>query len=263
MTAEQLAAHIVETPCVEWVGQSLAAELPAGVRVDAKLELLQRSGTFKFRSALAHVLQMTPDQRRHGVTAMSAGNHAIAVACAARIAGIHAKVVMQSSANPARVSMARAYGAEILMAPDGETGFAMIEDISRAEKRTIIPPFEGRTTALGTATLGLELMRQAPDLDAVFIAIGGGGLAGGVASIIKLISPACRIIGVEPENAAVMTRSIASGRADNDRCGEYHSRQPRAAHDPSICIFPLQGLRRRDRACQRRRVAACDADNLR
>ena len=142
---------------------------------------------------------------------MSAGNHAIAVAWAARQLGVSAKVVMQASANPARVAAARAHGAEVLTAADGPTGFALAEQIAADEGRTFIHPFEGERTALGTATVGLELVEQAPGLDAVIVAIGGGGLAGGAATAIKLLSPACRIFGVEPEGADSMHRSFAAG----------------------------------------------------
>jgi threonine dehydratase len=178
--------------------------------VTFKLELLQRTGTFKIRGALSNMLQLSADQRHRGVTAVSAGNHAIAVACAASILNLSAKVVMLATASPARIAAARAHGAEVLIAENGPAGFELANHIAAVEGRTFIHPFEGKHTALGTATLGLEFAEQAPNLDALIVAIGGGGLAAGVASAFKLLQPACRIYGVEPTGADTMHRSFAA-----------------------------------------------------
>jgi threonine dehydratase len=142
---------------------------------------------------------------------VSAGNHAIAAAYAAKTLGATAKVVMMGSANPARVAACRALGAEVVMAPDGRTAFEMVEAIARDEGRSFIHPFEGPYTAMGTATLGAEWLEQVPDLDAVIIAIGGGGLCGGASAAIKLLKPDCLVLGVEPTGSDTMTRSFAQG----------------------------------------------------
>lgn len=134
-TLALIAPHIVETPVVEWSGPEMRAILPGSGRVHAKLELFQRSGTFKARGALSNVLRLNAEQLRAGVTAMSAGNHAIAVAHAAKAAGTSAKVVMQRSANPARVDLARALGAEIPMAEDGPSGFEPMATMSTSRTR--------------------------------------------------------------------------------------------------------------------------------
>ncbi len=118
---------------------------------------------------------------------------------------------MIASANPLRVALCRSHGAEIVFAPDAHAGFAMVERIAAEEGRTFIHPFEGRTTALGTATLGLELCEQLPGLQAVIVPIGGGGLCAGVASAVKLLAPQCEVIGVEPFGADSMYRSFAAG----------------------------------------------------
>jgi threonine dehydratase len=211
-TATALAPYVSRTPVHRWQGPELAGFL-GDSEVWLKLELFQQSGSFKARGVVANLLAMTPDERRRGVTAMSAGNHAIAVAWATQRFGIHAKVVMQASANPARVALARAFGAEVLIAADGPTGFALAEQIARDEGRLFIHPFAGPLTAIGTASVGLEFCEQAPELDAVLIAIGGGGLAGGAARAIKLLWPGCRVYGVEPEGADSMFRSFAAGSA--------------------------------------------------
>lgn len=210
--ATQLAPYIDRTPILRWRGPLIEALLGSNTETLVKLELFQRSGTFKVRGALTNLLALSDQQRARGVTAVSAGNHAIAVACASAMLGIDAKVVMQSSANPVRIAAARAYGAEVIIGGDGPSSFARAEQIARDEGRTFIHPFDGKGVALGTGTLGLELMRDAGRLDALILPVGGGGLAGGVATMVKTVQPDCLIFGVEPEGADSMTRSFAAGR---------------------------------------------------
>ena len=200
-----------ETPAHRWRSPLLDAHLGRQSAVFLKLEVFQRTGTFKARGALLNALALDAGARKRGVTAVSAGNHAIAVAFAAQRMGTSAKVVMMRGANPFRVSQVRAYGAELVQVPDVHTAFETVAAIERDEGRAFIHPFEGRTTVLGSATLGLELARQAPELDAVIVPIGGGGLCAGVATAIKAAQPACRVYGVEPEGADTMHRSFAAG----------------------------------------------------
>ncbi len=209
-TRELLAPHILRTPIHTWAGRELEARL-ADTEVVLKLELFQHTGTFKARGALSVVLRLAADARARGLTAVSAGNHAIATAYAARKVGTSAKVVMLGSANPARIAACRAYGAEVLLAPDGRSAFDLAARLEREEGRTFVHPFEGVHTALGAATLGAEWLEQAGRLDAVIVPIGGGGLCGGVASAIKLAQPDCLVFGVEPTGADTMTRSFAQG----------------------------------------------------
>ncbi|HYY53364.1 MAG TPA: pyridoxal-phosphate dependent enzyme, partial [Myxococcales bacterium] len=131
-----------------------------------------------------------------------------------RVLGTTAKVVMPRNANPARVEGCRAYGAEVVLVDDVHAAFARVKEIEAQEGRTFVHPFEGELTALGTATLGLELCAQAPDLDAVIVPIGGGGLCAGVASAVKQLSPRTQVFGVEPEGADTMHRSFRSGRPE-------------------------------------------------
>ncbi len=205
-----LAMRIVRTPVHVLRGPEIDTALGRDTTVFAKLELFQHTGTFKARGALLNALALTAEQRQRGVTAISAGNHAIAVAFAAREVGTHAKVVMIATANPLRIELCQAFGAAIEIAPDAHAGFARVREIE-AEGRTLIHPFEGRTTALGTATLGAELCAQVPDLEAVIVPIGGGGLCAGVASAVKLLAPRCEVLGVEPAGADSMHRSFAAG----------------------------------------------------
>lgn len=202
--------YLNRTPVLSWRAPGLQSQL-ADAEVTLKLELFQQSGSFKARGALVNMLSLDDAARSRGVTAVSAGNHAIAVAWAASALGIDAKVVMQSSANPARVERARAFGAEVIIGGDGPACFALVEKIVADEGRTFVHPFEGKATAIGTGTLGLEMVDQMESLDVVILPIGGGGLAGGVANIIKALHPETTIIGVEPEGADTMHRSFAAG----------------------------------------------------
>src|SRR5262249_36584139 len=154
--------------------------------VSLKLELFQRTGTFKPRGALNVMLGLSAEQRTRGVTAVSAGNHAIATAYAARSLGISAKVVMLASAHPARVDRCRRLGAEVEIGPDGASAFERAHQIESEEGRSFVHPFEGPMTALGTATIALEWFEQAGPLDAVICPIGGGGLCAGLATAMKL-----------------------------------------------------------------------------
>jgi threonine dehydratase len=209
--ARQLDGRINRTPVHRLRSAELDAAVGVETEVQLKLELLQLTGTFKARAALLNILNLPAEAHRRGVTAISAGNHAAAVAFAAAAAGTSAKVVMISTANPLRVSLCRAYGAQIELAPNVHAGFERVKQIAAEEGRTLIHPFEGRTTALGTATLGLELCEQVAGLQAVIVPIGGGGLCAGVASAVKLLAPECQVFGVEPAGADSMHRSFAAG----------------------------------------------------
>ena len=201
---------IDETPVQRWRAPAVSAALGPESAVFLKLELFQRTGTFKARGALLNALALDEAARARGVTAVSAGNHAIAVAYAARRVGTSAKVVMMEGADPFRVAQVRRYGAVLVQVPDVHTAFETVSAIEAEEGRTLIHPFEGPTTALGTATLGLELARQVPGLDAAIVPIGGGGLCAGVSCAIKTLQPDCRVYGVEPEGADTMQRTVCA-----------------------------------------------------
>src|SRR5262249_11674413 len=209
---ERLGDLVVETPVWRWRNREITEHLPADTEVILKLELFQHTGTFKPRGALTVMLGLDRATLARGVTAVSAGNHAIAVGYAARVLGTSAKVVMPKTANPARVAACRWWGAEVDLVDDVHRALERVREIESAEGRTFVHPCEGPLTALGTATLGLELADQAPDLDAVIVPIGGGGLCAGVATAVKLALPRCQVFGVEPEGADSMRRSLAAGK---------------------------------------------------
>ncbi|HEY0817724.1 MAG TPA: pyridoxal-phosphate dependent enzyme [Rhizobacter sp.] len=210
--AMQLAGRILPTPVWRWQTGVVARRFNPLTEVWLKLELFQQTGSFKLRGALHAVQSLSDEQRRRGVVAASAGNHAVAVACAARAAASHAKLVMPKSASPVRLDACRGYGAELLLTDTLAEAFALADRIATEEGRSMVHPFDGPRTAEGTGTLGLELMRQVRGLDAVVVPVGGGGLAAGVSAIVKQINPRCQVFGVEPVGADAMYRSFQAGR---------------------------------------------------
>ena len=207
----RLGERVVETPVWQWRGRELEQVIGKQTETWLKLELFQYTGTFKVRVALTVLLHQPAAALAKGVTAVSAGNHAIAVSYAAQLLGTTAKVVMPKTANPARVAICRGYGAEIVLAEDVQEAFQLVEQIRLQEGRFFVHPFEGPLTVLGDATVGLEFATQVADLDAVIIPIGGGGLCAGMATAIKQLQPRCKIYGVEPIGADSMRRSLAAG----------------------------------------------------
>ena len=210
-TRDRLRPLIRETPIWKWERNLLPKEAAAKGEVFLKLELFQKTGTFKVRGALNSLVHLTLDELKRGVTTFSGGNHAIAVAYAAQVFGTSAKVVMPRSANPARRSLAAQYGAEVILVPDVHAAFEKVKDIEVQEKRVFIHPFEGPWISNATGTIGLELMEQIPNLDAVVVPIGGGGLCSGISAAVKQINPLCEIFGVEPEGASSMQLSFTHG----------------------------------------------------
>jgi len=205
-----LGDYVVTTPTHEWQSP-VQEELLPRTRVFLKLELFQRTGSFKPRGALLNMLNLTRDELARGVTAISAGNHAVAVAYAAQTLGSNAKVVMIKTANPLRIELCKRFGATLEMAENAHAGFERVQHIELEEGRPLIHPFEGLRTAMGTATVGYEFCQQVENLDAVIVPIGGGGLCAGVASAVKLLQPSCKVYGVEPIGADSMHRSFAAG----------------------------------------------------
>ncbi|MBI3678782.1 MAG: pyridoxal-phosphate dependent enzyme, partial [Proteobacteria bacterium] len=208
---DRIRRDIVVTPVLACHPASEIAKASSAASVALKLELMQIGGSFKIRGALSVLANFSDEQLRRGVTAVSAGNHAIAVSIAAKSRGVSAKVVMLKRSNPARVDACRSYGAEIVQADDVHEAFRLVDAIAEKEKRIFVHPYEGRGTALGTATLGYEFLQQAPDVDTVIVPIGGGGLAAGVATAVKMMKPGARVYGVEPFGADSMYRSFAKG----------------------------------------------------
>ena len=185
----------------------------AGVQLVLKCENLQKTGSFKVRGALTKISSLDADARARGVVTVSAGNHAQAVAWAARAAGIHAVVVMPEAASPAKVNASRGYGAEVVLhGASSIQAFDRAHALERERGLVFIHPFDDEVVCSGAGTVGLELMEQVPDLDAVIVGIGGGGLISGIAVAVKEISPKTRVYGVEPVGAPSMRMSLDAGR---------------------------------------------------
>lgn len=210
-TRDALAGFVRRTPVSALPMKEIDATWQGETEAQVKLELFQVTGTFKLRGALNVMRNLTPEERRRGVTAVSAGNHAVAVAYAARALGMSAKVVMTRAANPRRVELTREFGAEIDFADDIAGAFRRVKEIESVEQRIFVHPFDGPRTVAGTASLGLEWFEQCGTMDAVVVGIGGGGLIAGVACAIKQLSPVTAVYGVEPEGAAAMQRSFQKG----------------------------------------------------
>lgn len=185
-------------------------DLPPQLRL--KLENLQVSGSFKARGAFNNLLQASPEQRQRGVTVASGGNHGLAIAYAAAKLDVPAHVYLPTTAMEDRARRIAEQGATVLRYGDNPSDtLRYAYDQAGQEGRLYVHPFDAEGTVHGTATLGLELIDDLPEVDCVVIAIGGGGLIGGMAAAIKQRRPQTRIIGVEPVGAAAMRRSLESG----------------------------------------------------
>ena len=184
-----------------------------GVRLALKCESLQKTGSFKVRGALNRVVQLDADARARGVITVSAGNHAQALAWAARDAGVRCTVVMPTVASQTKVDASRGYGADVVLhGASGMEAFARAHELAAERGLVFVHPFDDADIQAGQGTVGLEILEQEPDVEAVIVPIGGGGLIAGIAVAIKEQRPDVRVYGVEPTGAAVMRKSLDAGR---------------------------------------------------
>jgi threonine dehydratase len=207
--AERLSGHVLQSPCPLSIPLSEAT----GLQVYCKLEYLQRTGSFKERGARNALVLLNSGQRQRGVVAASAGNHALGLAYHARLLGIPATVVMPQFAPITKVVNCRRLGAAVLLA-----GANIAEARIRAEQLvadqglTYINGYDDPAIIAGQGTIGLEIAAQVPDVEAVIIPVGGGGLIAGLGLALKSLRPDVRIIAVEPERAASFTAALAAGK---------------------------------------------------
>jgi threonine dehydratase len=204
--AERIVGHVLRTPTVPSPG--LAAHL--GAPVTLKLELLQRTGSFKPRGAFHKLLGLTPAERAVGVVAVSGGNHGLALADGAGSLGIAATVVMPESAPQRSIAACRASGATVRLTPDMAGAFALLDELV-AGGLTLVHPFDDPIVVAAQGTVGAEFAADAPDVTDVLVSIGGGGLISGVATAFHAHVPGVRVWGVETEGADAMTRALAAG----------------------------------------------------
>ncbi|MFH8487700.1 threonine/serine dehydratase [Streptomyces longisporoflavus] len=204
--AARIAGYVVRTPTLPSPG--LSALL--GVPVTVKLELLQRTGSFKARGAVAKLLAMTGEQRAAGVVAVSGGNHGVAVAEMSSALGVRATVVMPRTAPARSVQAARAAGADVRLTATMPEAFALMDQLE-ADGLTLLHPFSDPVVIAGQGTVGLELAADAGELTDVLVSIGGGGLIAGVAAALRARRPGVRVWGVETTGADAMSRALACG----------------------------------------------------
>jgi threonine dehydratase len=181
----------------------------AGARVELKLELFQKTGSFKVRGVTNTLRQLSDAERSRGVISLSAGNHAQALAWGATRLGIAATIVMPTTALASKVEATRGYGGTVVQT-DGDL-LATTLELQRVSGMTLVHPFDDPRVIAGQGTVGLEILEQIPDASVVLVACGGGGLISGVAAAIKQLRPGIRVIGIEPTGADAMQRSIAAG----------------------------------------------------
>jgi threonine dehydratase len=178
-----------------------------------KPEMLQRGGAFKFRGAYNFLSRMDADVRKRGVIAPSSGNHAQAVALAAKLFGVPATVVMPTTVTPAKRGGAERLGARVVLAGTTTADrMARAEELVQQEGLTLVPPYDHPLIIAGQGTVGLEIAADLADVDAVLVPVGGGGFSAGVASAIKLRLPKARVIGVEPTGSPKLSRARAAGK---------------------------------------------------
>ena len=177
-----------------------------------KLELLQKTGSFKSRGAINKIIQLSEKEKKKGVIAISAGNHAQATSWACSQFGVKSKIVMPDGASKSKIKATKSYGGEVILTK--EKMMDTCERIIESEGLSFVHPFDDIDIILGQGTTSLEVINKIKDLDYAFISIGGGGLISGMACVLKKYNPKIKIIGVEPINSNVMTNSIKSNKPE-------------------------------------------------
>jgi threonine dehydratase len=183
---ERIAGRVVRTPTFQADG--------GGGDVWLKAELFQKTGSFKARGALNKVLSLSPKERANGIVTVSAGNHAQAVAWAARLVEAPCVVVMPVDAPRAKVDAVRGYAAEIVFHDDRDTLFVKLAEVRDARGLTFVHPFDDPVVLAGAGTAGLEIVEDLPEVDLVIVPVGGGGLLGGVTVAVKSMKPSARVV---------------------------------------------------------------------
>jgi threonine dehydratase len=210
----RIAPHITRTPVITSRSFDEAASHVAGSsrQVYFKCENLQRTGSFKLRGATNRVLSLTPEERRRGVVAFSSGNHAQAVALAAREAGVRATIVMPDDAPASKIAATRGYGAEVILYDRlKEDREQIARSIAEREASVLVPPFDDYLIMAGQGTCALELFEEAPELDCILAPCSGGGLFAGCSTAAKALVPRVRCFAVEPEKADDTLQSFLKG----------------------------------------------------
>jgi threonine dehydratase len=213
----------------------------AGTNVFLKLECLQVTGSFKVRGAFVKISRLSEKQARYGVIAASAGNHAQGVAYAAMIRKIPCTIVMPENASPAKVAATKSYGAKVIRrGANYDDAWDATQEIAKADGSTIVHAFDDADVIAGQGTIGLEILEDLPDLDAVYLPVGGGGLAAGIAIAVKSRKPNVKIIGVESKAFPAMKESLARGSLQCTKRG-YSIADGIAVKQPGELTFQILG----------------------
>lgn len=262
-TAQRLAPHVARTPLVEMQGSG----------VWLKAESLHPSGAFKLRGAFNAILALDEAARRRGVVAHSSGNHAMAVAYAARALGVRATIVMPDNAPAAKhAGVLRFGGAVVEVGPDSDERMARASELAAEHGWAMIDPYDAIEIVEATGTIALEILSDRPEVEEIYVPVSGGGLIGGIALAAKLAYPAVRIIGVEPEVAAdafaswrageltalpgdMMARTIADGLRVN-RLGALNWEIFRRHVDEVVTVSEASILRTMARIAREARLVA-------
>lgn len=179
----------------------------------SKAECLQRSGSFKIRGAYNKISRLTDDEKKRGVIAASAGNHAQGVALAASLHNIRATIVVPQYAPLTKVNATRSFGAEVILHGAGfDEAVAYSRELQKERNLTYVHAFEDEEVIAGQGTIGIEIAQELPDVSVVVVPIGGGGIISGIAIAIKTLLPKARVIGVEAKNLAVINESLKAGK---------------------------------------------------
>lgn len=208
--AHAIAGRVHRTPLLR--SGTLSEQL--GVDARFKAELFQRTGSFKARGALNRMQELTAEERARGVITISAGNHAQAVAWAAREAGLDALVVSWATADALKMAATRGYGAAVDQeASDPTSAFDRLDELVAETGRTVVHPFNDEAVIAGQGTVGLEILEDGPPPDVVLVAVGGGGLVSGISVAVKARRPEARVIAVEPELSPALHEALAAGHS--------------------------------------------------
>jgi threonine dehydratase len=211
----RIAPHIKHTPLLT----SRQLSEATGYESRLKAEMFQRVGSYKIRGPLNKFALMPDEQKRRGVVCSSAGNHAQGVALAAKIHGIRAVVCMAENATPSKIAATKGYGAEVVLhGRIWDEADEKAKELVRTEGLTYVHPFDDEQLIAGQGTLGLEIVQDWPEVDAVVVPIGGGGLIAGVSMAVKGDSAGIRVIGVESSDGPAMKRSLEAGSLQTIEC---------------------------------------------
>lgn len=201
---EIIADYVHKTP----ITSSKALGRKTGVNLYFKAEVFQKTGSFKPRGALNKLHSLTDEEKRRGVITVSSGNHAQGLAYASSLLGISATVVMPEATPQNKVNATRGYGAEVILHGRVEDLMAKCLEVQKERNLTMVHPFDDPLIIAGQGTIGLEILEDFPDVEWVFVPVGGGGLISGISTAIKLKKADVKIIGVEPTGAAAMLQSV-------------------------------------------------------